>query len=119
MASTFDGSGGEAGDEVLLQEQEQHHDGDRDDDGAGGEVAPLLREPPTKNRSPTGAVYIASLSMKVAARMNSFHAVMNENSAVTATAGLASGRTMRKKIWPGDAPSISAASSSSRGIVSK
>ena len=40
--------------------------------------------PPTKNFSPTGAVYFASSSRKVAARMNSFHPVMNENNAVTA-----------------------------------
>ncbi len=32
--------------------------------------------------------------------MNSFHAVMNENSAVTATAGFASGSTMLKKTLP-------------------
>ena len=76
-------------------------------------------KPPTKKRSPTGAVYIASLSMKVSARTNSFHAVMNENSAVTATAGFASGRTIRRKIVAGEAPSISADSSSSFGIVSK
>ena len=57
--------------------------------------------------------------MNVAARMNSFQPVMNEKSAVTATAGLASGRTIRKKIVAGEAPSMRAASSSSRGIVSK
>src|SRR5205823_13132590 len=76
-------------------------------------------KPPTKNRSPTGAVYMSSLSMKVAARMNSFHAVMKEKSAVMATAGLASGSTMRQKMVPADAPSMMAASSSSRGMVSK
>ena len=62
---------------------------------------------------------MSSRFMNVAARMNSFHAVMNENSAVTATAGLASGRTMRKKIVACEAPSISADSSSSLGMVSK
>ena len=31
-------------------------------------------KPPTKKRRPTGAVYMSSWSMKVAARMNSFHA---------------------------------------------
>ncbi len=51
--------------------------------------------------------------------MNSFQPVMNEKSAVTATAGLASGRTIRQKIVAGEAPSMRAASSRSRGIVSK
>ncbi len=60
-----------------------------------------------------------SLSISVAARMNSFQPVMNEKSAVTATAGLASGRTIRQKIVAGEAPSMRAASSRSRGIVSK
>ena len=60
-----------------------------------------------------------SLSMKVAARMNSFHAVMKENNAVIATAGFASGSTMRQKIFPADAPSMTAASSNSLGMVSK
>ena len=57
--------------------------------------------------------------MNVDAMMNSFHAVMNENSAVTARPGRASGRMMRRKIIHGDAPSMRAASSSSRGSVSK
>jgi hypothetical protein len=57
--------------------------------------------------------------MKVAAWMNSFQLVMKEKSAVTATAGLASGRMMRKKITACEAPSISADSSSSLGMVSK
>ena len=35
-----------------------------------------------------------------------------------ASAGVASGSMMRKKVWLGDAPSISAASSSSFGMVS-
>jgi hypothetical protein len=34
-------------------------------------------------------------------------------------AGVASGRTMRQKTWPAEAPSMSAASSSSLGMVSK
>jgi hypothetical protein len=57
--------------------------------------------------------------MKVAARMNSFQAVMKEKRAVMAMAGIASGRTIRQKIVPGPAPSMIAASSSSRGMVSK
>ena len=64
-------------------------------------------------------MYMASLSIKVAARMNSFHPVMNEKRAVTATAGLARGRTIRQKIVAEEAPSMRAASSRSRGIVSK
>ena len=51
--------------------------------------------------------------------MNSFLAVMKEKSAVTASAGRASGRTTRRNVWPGDAPSSSAASSRSLGMVSK
>ena len=57
--------------------------------------------------------------MNVCARMNSFHAVMNENSAVTAMPGRASGSTTRKKTPQDEAPSMRAASSSSRGSVSK
>jgi hypothetical protein len=57
--------------------------------------------------------------MKVAARMNSFHPVMNENRAVTATAGRARGKTMRRNTWAALAPSMRADSSSSLGIVSK
>ena len=51
--------------------------------------------------------------------MNSFHAVMNENRAVTTRAGRAKGKMMRVKVIQRDAPSISAASSSSTGMVSK
>ena len=57
--------------------------------------------------------------MKVAARMNSFHAVRNENSAVTASAGRASGSATRQNASQRVPPSSSAASSSSRGSVSK
>ena len=51
--------------------------------------------------------------------MNSFHAVMNENSAVTAIAGRDSGSTIRTNTPRREAPSMRAASSRSRGIVSK
>src|SRR6266545_2446498 len=44
--SAFDASGREAGDQVLLEIEEERDHGDRDDDRAGGEVAPLLREAP-------------------------------------------------------------------------
>ena len=76
-------------------------------------------KPPTKNLRPTGAVYMDSASRNTEARMNSFHAVMNENSAVIAMAGLASGRMMRKKMVCGLAPSMRADSSMSTGMVSK
>lgn len=74
---------------------------------------------PTKRCSATGRVKRAVSLSRVAARMNSFHAVMKLKSAVTASAGRASGSTTRTKTCPGVAPSMIAASSSSRGIVSK
>ena len=67
----------------------------------------------------TGRVVAVSSFMKVAARMNSFQAVMKENSPVTALAGLASGRMMVQKMRMRLAPSMMADSSSSLGIVSK
>ncbi len=48
--------------------------------------------------------------------MNSFHALMNAKSAVTAIAGLAAGKTTRRNASPRVAPSTMAASSSSGGI---
>src|SRR5262245_30648154 len=74
---------------------------------------------PTLDWMSTGSVYRDSSVMNVDAMMNSFHAVMNENSAVTAMPGRASGNMMRRKIIHVDAPSMRAASSSSRGSVSK
>ena len=74
---------------------------------------------PTIICKPTGSVYRPSLFMKVAARINSFQPVINENSAVTATAGFDNGRIILQNIICREAPSMSAASSSSMGIVSK
>ena len=57
--------------------------------------------------------------LKTSARRNSFQAARKENKAVTATAGSDNGRTMRRKTCTCVQPSSSAASSSSRGTVSK
>ena len=46
----------------------------------------------------------------------SFHVQMKVKMAVVARAGTVSGSTTRKKIWSGVAPSMYAASSSSRGM---
>jgi len=51
--------------------------------------------------------------------MNSFQAVMKEKSAVMAIAGFASGTTTVQKMRAAPAPSMTAASSSSLGMVSK
>src|SRR5215217_3805927 len=74
---------------------------------------------PTYRWRATGRVKRVGSLINVAARTNSFHAVMKENSAVTASAGRASGNTTLMNTWKGEAPSITAASSSSRGSVSK
>ena len=47
----------------------------------------------------------------------SFQVKMNVKIAVVARAGVSSGRMIRQKIWKKPAPSISAASSSSRGVL--
>ncbi len=57
--------------------------------------------------------------MNTAAKMNSFQAVMKEKSAVTATAGNERGNMIFQKTIAVEAPSMSAASSSSLGMVSK
>ncbi len=64
-------------------------------------------------------MYIDSLVLKVSASRNSFHAARKEKRAVTATAGRDSGRTIFQNTCVCEHPSISAASSSSRGTVSK
>ena len=55
----------------------------------------------------------------VSATTNSFQALMKVKMAVTAMAGRQSGRNTLRKVSQRPAPSIQAASSRSRGMVSK
>ena len=50
---------------------------------------------------------------------NSFHEVMKANNATVTIAGRIAGRQMRVRTWKSDAPSMTAASSISRGTASK
>ena len=68
---------------------------------------------------PTGNVYMSFEVLKVNASKNSFHAARNENNAVTAIAGSDNGRIIFANISNLLHPSINAASSNSRGTVSK
>ena len=68
---------------------------------------------------PTGNVYISFEVLNVNANKNSFHAARNENNAVTAIAGSDRGRMIFAKISNLLHPSNKAASSNSRGTVSK
>lgn len=69
-------------------------------------------------RNPTGNVKISTSWRMTAATTYSFHAVMNENTAVMTIAGPARGSTTKRKACQRKHPSISAASSSDTGIVS-
>ena len=53
----------------------------------------------------------------VSAKMNSFQAKMNANTLVATRPGATSGSKIRQKIRIGPAPSMAAASSSSRGTA--
>src|ERR1700689_359499 len=66
-----------------------------------------------------GTVKEVSRFMKISAARNSFHELMNANSATVTIAGTARGRKMRVKRLQAEQPSIIAASSISRGIDSK
>ena len=57
--------------------------------------------------------------MITSAARNSFHEVMKANSATVMIAGTTAGRKMRTSTWKLLQPSITAASSSSRGTASK
>ena len=67
----------------------------------------------------SGRVNLESVFIITRAPRNSFHDVMKANRATVMMAGTAAGMKMRRRIWPELAPSIIAASSSSRGTASK
>ena len=67
----------------------------------------------------TGSVNADSRLIITIAPRNSFQDVMNANSATVTSAGMSDGRNTRNRIWNGPPPSMTAASSSSRGIASK
>ena len=104
---------------MALQHEEQQHDRQRHDDRGRRELAPLDGLLADVGEIVTGSVNEVGSSISVKANTNSFHAVMNENSAVTDTAGIESGKMMRQKIVNWLAPSMMALSSSSFGMVSK
>ena len=68
---------------------------------------------------PTGSVYISLEVLNVSAKRNSFHAAKKLNNAVTATAGNDRGKTTLVNTCNWLQPSNVAASSNSRGTVSK
>ena len=68
---------------------------------------------------PTGSVYISFEVLNVNASKNSFQAAKKLNNAVTAIAGVDRGNTTFVNTWNWLHPSRAAASSSSRGMVSK
>ncbi len=67
----------------------------------------------------SGSVNLSSVFIMTSAPRNSFHDVMKANRATVMIAGTAAGTKMRSRIWRELAPSIIAASSSSRGTASK
>ena len=68
-------------------------------------------------RSPTARVSFSGDDRKMNGSKKSFQAPMNDKTATVAIAGLLSGTRICQRICQEDAPSISAASSSSRGSV--
>ena len=66
----------------------------------------------------TGAV-IACVRVRISAKKKSFHDRMKHSTPVAATPGAASGSAMRRNAPQIEQPSIHAASSSSRGTLSK
>ena len=67
----------------------------------------------------SGSVNVDSLLIITSAPRNSFHDVMNANSATVTIAGTTAGRKTRRRTWNALPPSMTAASSSSRGTASK
>ena len=67
----------------------------------------------------SGSVNFESVFIMTRAARNSFHDVMNAKSATVMIAGTAAGMKIRARICAELAPSIIAASSSSRGTASK
>src|SRR5699024_12677710 len=84
-------------------------------------IAPPERSPveSRNDRSAIGTVYISGSVKKISCEKKSFQVQMNVKIAVVARAGRLSGRITLKKIRPCPAPSIRAASSSSRGMPRK
>src|SRR5262249_2675041 len=74
---------------------------------------------PTRNRRPADSVRISVCDVNVIANSSSLHDDTNAKIAVAATPGAASGSTTRQSAPKRPQPSISADSSSSRGIDSK
>src|SRR5256885_2158395 len=68
---------------------------------------------------PAGIVFCESFVTRSSAKKNSFHEFVKAKSAITASAGSASGIMMRTSDCNRVAPSTSAASSSSLGMVLK
>src|SRR5271165_7498612 len=67
----------------------------------------------------TGTVFILSVTVKVRANKNSFHAAMNARSPVDTSPGIVSGNRICQNTVRGEAPSTYAASSSSFGRLRK
>ena len=87
-------------------------------------LAPAIKCPqsrdcfPRKNARPTGSVRMSSLFVKRNGKRNAFHALRNSKTASKISAGMVSGITTCRIIASGEAPSIRAASSMSRGMLS-
>src|SRR6218665_250311 len=84
-----------------------------------GGRGPRLTSPsaPTYRARRSGAVSRAGSWMMTRAKKNSFQAEMNENMIVATTPGARSGKIIRHRTTARDAPSVSAASSSSLGMA--
>ena len=74
---------------------------------------------PVKNAIAAGTGLRSGVLVSVIANRNSFQAKMKTSRPAVTTPGAASGTTTLRKAWKCVAPSISAASSSSRGISRK
>src|SRR3954454_21042671 len=89
---------------------------------AAAEIVPVgdsKYEAPVKNWSAAGTVLDAFVDVSEIANRKSFQQKMNTRMAVVNTPGAASGAITLRNAWPGVAPSIFAAFSSSHGISRK
>src|SRR5690242_9555833 len=77
--------------------------------GSSYALAPLI------NAIATGTVRFSGVSVNVSANRNSFHAATNASSPVLTSAGAITGANTREAMIHGEAPSMIAASSISRG----
>ena len=115
------GAGGEAGHDPLLEDQDRDHQRDGDHHEGGGDRPErhlellAAREERERRRHGPGSGELVS----VIANRNWFQDSMNASRPAVTKPGAASGRTTLQKAWKCVAPSMSAASSSSRGISLK